>query len=114
MGKVKGKQAGRFAPGVSGNPGGRPRLVKELLGDFRAETPGSLAVAVEIRDNEKLNAGVRLEAAKFIASYGLGKPLNVDPKSDEDDNAQSRPLTGYTHEQLLEIVQAARAPAEGH
>lgn len=79
-----------FTPGVSGNPGGRPkglsRRVRELVGeDGEAIARYMLSV---MKDERARNAD-RIEAAKWLADRGFGKaPLVID--------------TGVTAEHLLE------------
>ena len=76
------RRVGRpFPPGVSGNPGGRPRglvsairsetqdgaeLVRFMLSVLRAEVPGAT-----LRD--------RMAAASWLADHGFGRPLLTDP-----------------------------------
>jgi len=81
-----GRINGRFAPGVSGNPAGRPKKKyrqKELEEMCRALTPEALEVVCEVmRDRSETR---RLLAAKTILEYAYGKPRQVTVlKSDED------------------------------
>lgn len=65
----------QFKPGQpSPNPGGRPKQVRELLDLARRAVPQALALAMKFIVDEKEDSRVRLEAAKFITSYGLGTP----------------------------------------
>ena len=83
---------GRIAPGSTLNPGGRSKQVTELLDLARAATPKAIALAETYLDDEELDPRVRLDAAKFLASYGLGKPPALVPP--DDDDKASRPLAG--------------------
>lgn len=94
--------------GPSPNPGGRPKATRELLEEFRAATPRAREVAESIMDNVALDPKLRLDAAKFIASYGLGKPPSIE--LDEPTDEESRPLAGLSHEKLLEIARADNGP----
>lgn len=70
---------GTFATGTTGNPGGRPKAVRELVELARSHVPASLELAVELRDDETEDSRVRLDAAKFLVAYGLGSPTKFDP-----------------------------------
>jgi hypothetical protein len=63
-----------FQPGVSGNPGGRPkglaRRVRELVGDDGHEI---IEFMFETMNNHKVRMADRLEAAAWLADRGFGK-----------------------------------------
>lgn len=75
LGGVTGKG---FTPGVSGNPGGRPkglsRRVRELVGD-NGEAIAEFMFSVLA--NEKERTADRMEAAKWLADRGFGKAALV-------------------------------------
>jgi hypothetical protein len=75
VGGVTGKG---FAPGVSGNPGGRPkglsRRVRELVGD----DGGAIAdYMLSVMNDERARNADRIEAAKWLADRGFGKAALV-------------------------------------
>jgi hypothetical protein len=77
VGGVTGKG---FTPGVSGNPGGRPkglsRRVRELVGDDGHEIAEFM---VSVMTDERARNADRIEAAKWLADRGFGKaPLVLD------------------------------------
>lgn len=76
---------GRFAPGRSGNPGGRPKAVRELLDRARAAVPAAFDLAEKLVADEKADPRVRLEAARFLTAYGLGAPPKEAPKDPAED-----------------------------
>lgn len=76
----------QFKKGQSGNPGGRPKAVRELLERARKSVPAAFDLAERLLEDEEAEPRVRLDAAKFLTSYGIGAP----PKEiDEDDEVQT-------------------------
>ena len=69
---VQKRRAPRSAwqPGQSGNPGGRPAVVKDIQELARQHTPESVAalLAALERPNE------RVRAAEVLLAYGYGRP----------------------------------------
>jgi hypothetical protein len=65
-----------FTPGVSGNPGGRPkgltRRVRELVGD-NGEAIASFMF--ELMTDESARNADRIEAAKWLGDRGFGRPI---------------------------------------
>ena len=62
----------KFAPGQSGNPGGRPKSahLSELA---RAETDACIATLVRIRDSAKAPAAARIAAARELLDRAYGR-----------------------------------------
>ena len=64
-----------FTPGRSGNPGGRPkgltRRVRELVGD---DGTAIAEFMYAVMANEGARTADRLEAARWLADRGFGKP----------------------------------------
>ena len=99
-----------WAPGVSGNPGGRPkgiaRLAREATNDgvdlvafFQAIFQGKVP---EVGDGQAVGRDVtlrdRIEAGYWLADRGYGKaPITVNVAEDETDN----PLASYNMDELL-------------
>jgi hypothetical protein len=102
---------GTFAPGNTVNPGGRPKAVRELLDLARSHVPGSLDLAVKLRDDETEDSRVRLEAAKFLTAYGLGAPPKtaVDPDDGADDAAS---LDGLSPDEIRQLARKALTDTE--
>lgn len=75
--------------GQSGNPHGRPKKVRELLERARASVPKAIEYAERLLDDEEADERLRLDAAKFLASYGLGGPPKSTSIVDDDDDVQT-------------------------
>jgi len=78
-----------FKKGMSGNPKGRPRKVIELLELARASVPKALEYAQGLLDDDDADPKLRLDAAKFLTSYGVGGPPKSTVLVDEDDEVQT-------------------------
>lgn len=96
---------GTFKSGVSGNPGGRPKAVRELLERARGSVPEAFDLAERLVRDDAADPRVRLEAAKFLTAYGLGPPPKEAPRD---------PFESMTDDELREAAQkalASRVPA---
>jgi hypothetical protein len=99
----KGKKAGKrrrgpgrpFEPGVSGNPGGRPKNHGAMRERFREHTEEALTALLGVIRGQWSSAADRRAAAVNILDRGWGKPeialtgkdgdpLNVGPKREDD------------------------------
>ena len=82
---------GRFKPGVSGNPKGKPKsdpLVREIL---RANSPEAALKLVELLNSEKEQ--IRFMAAQEILNRTEGKPMqavNMEVNGNMDVRSQIR------------------------
>ncbi len=89
---------GRFAPGVSGNPGGRPKVTAEAKDALRAALPRAIQRLRELMDSD--DERVALSACQAVIDRNLGKlPMA------EDADASAGVLDGLTQEQLMAIVE---------
>jgi len=98
--------------GASPNPGGRPRAVAELLELARSDVPEAFALARSYMRDVEMDPRTRLDAAKFIVSYGIGKPPAFEGA--ESDTATSQNLANVTPEQLLSVVRATDGGTPEH
>jgi hypothetical protein len=73
------EQSGRWLPGVSGNPGGRPAVVREVVELARQHTREAVATLVEIAVDKKQHGMARVRAAEILLNRGHG---SVVPERD--------------------------------
>jgi hypothetical protein len=63
----------RFKPGVSGNPGGRPAIVKNIQELARQHTAHAVAALLAALQKP----GERVAAAQVLLAYGYGRPVQT-------------------------------------
>jgi len=63
-----------FAPGKSGNPGGRPKIPQHIRDMARALTEEAIGTAAEIMRNPAETGSARMAAVNAILDRGWGKP----------------------------------------
>jgi hypothetical protein len=76
---------GKFAPGKSANPGGRPATVKEVVSLAREQTTTAIDTLVDVAVNGR-NEMARVKAAEALLNRGHGSPATeTDLRSQDDD-----------------------------
>ena len=100
-----------FPPGVSANPGGRPRTDPEVKAILRQRGPDAIRTILEIMDNPAEETKHRLAAAVNIADRAYGKPVQSISGPDGEPLNVAFDLSQVTDEQLAVIVAAGRAIA---
>lgn len=65
----------KFRPGISGNPGGRPKAEGHVRDLARAQTGRAIAALVEALEDQ--NGRVRVAAATALLDRGWGRPTQV-------------------------------------
>lgn len=74
-----------FQKGQSGNPKGRPPVIREVQELAKQQTENAVEALVSIMGNEKSNASARVQAAVALLDRGWGRPKqSVDVKVDHD------------------------------
>jgi hypothetical protein len=92
-----------WAPGNSGNPGGRPRAVVEVRDLARSCTEAAVRTLVEIMTNPKAPAAARVAAAVAVLDRGWGRPPQAVAVAVEADEGR-----GYAA-MLMEVERLERA-----
>ncbi len=67
---------GKFPKGVSGNPGGRPKMNPEVKEILKAASPDAARTLVELLNSEK--ESIRLTAAQDILDRTQGKAIQTE------------------------------------
>ena len=80
---------GRFTPGVSGNPSGRPKIPEEFRELAQTHSIDALKTVVEILQNPNTKDADRLRAADMILDRALGKPPQYSDIEVAGDLAQN-------------------------
>lgn len=75
-------EAGRFKKGVSGNPGGMPRMPEEQRKALRDLTPDAIALKAKILRDETAPLELRNKVADSVLDRVYGRP-KVDCSEDD-------------------------------
>jgi hypothetical protein len=67
---------GRFLPGKSGNPGGRPRVILAVRDQAQQHGEEAIEVLAEIMRQADAPPAARISAASEILNRGYGRPVD--------------------------------------
>jgi hypothetical protein len=90
-GPNRARNKGQFRPGVSGNPGGKPKAIVEVAALCRQYTVEAVATLVSIALDKKATASARVSAANAVLFRAWGDPPPWLPAI-KDDELMSRLL----------------------
>ena len=96
---------GRFAPGASGNPGGRPKLPGEMREMFQAKAPEAFEVLC--KHLHATDPRVSVSAATQILDRAYGRPVQSIDANINDDPVRyivELPKKSATTEEWLEGI----------
>lgn len=94
-------EQGRFKPGVSGNPNGRPGGYAEFRDLCRSKSPQ----AVEALEGALTEGGPSaVAAARVLLEYGWGKPASAPEDLDAVREGGGNALAVLTRDELLKIA----------
>ncbi len=98
---------GTFQKGRSGNPGGRPKAVKDVEEAAREHTPLAMRTLAEICAEARAPAAARVAAASTLLDRAWGKPIARNLNATVADPRQ------MSDAELIAIIAECRpAPAE--
>lgn len=93
-----------FQKGISGNPGGRPKVLGDVQELARQKSPEAIETLSKIMQDEKAAPAARVAAANALLDRGFGKPTQpisqtltkVDPSSLSDEELAAIVAQGVT------------------
>jgi len=88
---------GRWTKGQSGNPGGRPRILRDVQSLARSHTVDAVRTLSVLMQDMKTPPGVRVRAAELLLDRAWGRPL----QSSVSTNLDVRQLSD---EELIAII----------
>ena len=110
MATVDRSKNGRFVPGQSGNPGGRPKTLARVQDLARQYTETSIKVLGEIMEDEDERGATRIAAIQVLLDRGWGKPLQrIDVSDDKFENWTDAELEAYLVEKQAELARLNEA-----
>ncbi len=104
---------GCFAPGNSGNPGGRPKIVAKIRDLAREHTEAVIRTLSGIMKDEKAPTAARVTAAIALADRGWGRaPQYIDQRLHDERGSAKEHKVDLA--ELLAIARGYEAQAQGN
>lgn len=103
-----------WAPGRSGNPGGRPRAVLEVRDLARSCTEAAVKTLLEVMVNPKAPAAARVAAAVAVLDRGWGRPPQAVAVAVEADEGGAYAAMLQEVERLERAREQDRFPPQPH
>src|SRR5262249_9468416 len=93
-----------FPKGISGNPGGRPKVLGDVQELARQRSPEAINTLSNIMHDEKAPSAARVAAANALLDRGYGNPTQpisqtlakVDPSSISDEELAAISINGVS------------------
>ncbi len=108
-----------WSKGISGNPGGRPKAIGDLVALARQQTPNALKTLATLMEDPRAPASARVAAAKEILDRGWGKSqssvsLTTVPSTEDIATANYLHSEMVRHIELQELTRQNKClPNEG-
>ncbi|MCJ2030725.1 DUF5681 domain-containing protein [Methylobacterium sp. J-043] len=91
--------------GQSGNPKGKPPVIREVVELAKQQTENAIEALVSIMGNEKSNASARVQAAVALLDRGWGRPKqSVDVKVDHDASGLAAALLALRERETMAVA----------
>lgn len=90
----------QWKPGQSGNPGGRPAVIREVRDIARGHTATAMDTLVAIMTNSEAPPAARVAAAAHVLDRGYGKPV-------QNVNTTVRTIKQMTDDELIAYLSGA-------
>ena len=101
--------SGRFVPGVSGNPQGRPKGFAAIIREETREGAELVAYMLAVLRHPKQPTALRMAAAQWLADRGFGRAVNVvEATVDVDATVTHRELL-RAHVEEADVERLTRA-----
>lgn len=72
-----GQRSTSWQPGQSGNPGGRPRILRDVQALARVHTSGAIETLATVMNDENGPPAARVAAAQALLDRGWGRPVQA-------------------------------------
>jgi hypothetical protein len=105
-----GRSSTSFQPGTSGNPGGRPTALAEVVRLARDETEANIRALIRIRDDEHSPPAAVVAAVSVMFDRAFGKPVQAVTATDDASSITFLHLIAMR--QFSDQLAAERAAAE--
>ena len=99
MGPIAKPRGRPFQPGRSGNPGGRPKVIREMQDLARQHTPDAINALVEVCNTAVRHPSARVAAAVALLDRAYGKPAHTIAAE-----VPRKSIKHYTTEELEAIL----------
>ncbi len=91
----------KFVRGISGNPGGRPKVLGEVMELAQAHTPSAVKTLAAIMEDKKAPPAARVAAA-------LGLLRKTIPDLSSKELTIKKPLEGLSEHELIDLIDTIR------
>lgn len=99
---------GKFQKGKSGNPKGRPAIVREIRQKAQAAAHECIDILLEIARNRNEKATARNVACREILDRGLGKAIQGIELQGAEGGPVQVDLSSLTDEQIRQALELAK------